>query len=222
MENVNIIDGKLFNSSCNGDIQGVVVALAQGGRVAVRGPDGGTPLLVAAQAGHTDICVHLLKNGSDVNEVQPETKMPALHLAASKGHTAVVEALLFWEAIVDSQDHVGMTPLYVACQGGHLACVLALLKEGASVSLPNDFGNLPIHVAAYTNRVDIVRALLDYGCSPDMVSCCDFNNNNDILSPFRRRVRESVKGKHRSFLQQLEQLLRQWPSFSPKEPILIS
>ena len=61
MESVNtIVDVKLYNSSSNGDLEGVVVALAQGGRVAMRSPQGATPLLVAAQNGHSDICGFLL------------------------------------------------------------------------------------------------------------------------------------------------------------------
>ena len=183
MESPTYFDKKLFNSSINGDFEGVVAALAQGGRVSVR-DQGFTALFVAAQNGHTDICGLLLAHGSDVNEMQPGTKMTALHIAAIRGHKAVVEALLSWGTIVDPQNHAGITPLYDACQEGHLACVLTLLKAGARVSVPTNNGILPIHAAAKNNRVEIVRTLLDYGCSPDMVSCCDFNNNNDILSPF--------------------------------------
>ena len=172
MESVNNIDEKLFDSSLDGDLEGVVDALAQGGRVAMRSPQGGTPLIAAAQNGHTDICGLLLAHGSDVNEVDTKTKQTALFRAAGLGHEAVVEALLSWGAIVDPQDHAGATPLNAACQEGHLACVLALLKAGASVSLPDNLGFLPIHVAARHNRVETVRTLLDYGCRPDMVSCC--------------------------------------------------
>ena len=48
------LDVRLFNSSFNGDIEGVVAALAQGARVTMRSPGGFTPLLVTAQEGHTD------------------------------------------------------------------------------------------------------------------------------------------------------------------------
>ena len=170
MESVNKIDAKLFNSSLLGDLEGVVDALAQGGRVAMRCPQGLTPLLVAARNGHSDICGLLLAHGSDVNEMEPKTKDTALHCAAGRGHEAVIEALLSWGATVDSQEHTGATPLFAACQDGRLACMLALLKTGASVSVPDNFGILPIHIAAQQNRVEIVRALLDYGCSPNMVS----------------------------------------------------
>ena len=147
-----------------------MAALAQGGRVTVRNPDGFTPLLAAARRGHTDICGLLLAHGSNVNEVMPNTKHTALFYAAVFGHNASVEALLSWGAEVNPQDVAGWTPLHGACQDGQLLCVLTLLKAGASLTLPANDGGLPIHAAAQCNRVEIVKTLLQRGCSPDMVS----------------------------------------------------
>ena len=190
MESANTVDQKLFDLSVDGDLEGVVDALAQGGRVAVRSPQGFTPLLAAARNGHIDICGLLLAHGSDANEVILNTKWTALHLAAGQGHEAVVEALLSWEAIVDPQNYEGATPLHFACEEGHLACALTILKAGANVSLTNNDGSLPIHMAAARNKVKIVRALLDYGCSPDMVSCRD-QTIATIISPFILSVEQS-------------------------------
>ena len=50
------LDLELFESSFDGDIEGVRAALAQGGRVTVRNSQGFTPLFVAAQEGHTAMC----------------------------------------------------------------------------------------------------------------------------------------------------------------------
>ena len=172
MESISSSDEKLYNSSASGDIEGVISALAQGGRVTVRSPDGFTPLLIAALegGGHTDICGLLLAHGSNVNEADSDTKHTALFYAAVKGHNAVVEALLSWGAEVNQQDYLGSTPLHFACQEDHLLCVLTLLKAGASLTLPNSQGTLPIHAAALHNRVEVVRTLVEHGCSPDMVS----------------------------------------------------
>ena len=167
---VSSADAKLFNSSFNGDIDGVNAALAQGGRVAMRTPQGPTPLLIAARNGHTDICGLLLAHGSNVNETEPLGNQTALHCAATKGHNASLEALLSWEAEVNPQDHAGYTPLHAACQEGHLLCVLTLLKAGASLTLPDNQGSRPIHLAAQRNRMEIVRTLLERGCSLNMVS----------------------------------------------------
>ena len=78
MESVNNIDAKLYNSSYHGDLEGVVDALAQGGRVAYRNPQGATTLYAAAERSHTDICGLLLAHDSNVNEVTLKTKWRAL------------------------------------------------------------------------------------------------------------------------------------------------
>ena len=163
-------DEKLFNSSLSGDIEGVIDALAQGGRITMRYPERLMPLFAAAQNGHKDICGLLLAYGSNVNDVDTVSKDSALHLAAGEGHNASVEALLSWGANVNLQDHAGFAPLHFACQDGHLLCVRTLLRAGASLTLPTITGILPIHAAAQYNRVEIVRTFLEHGCSPDMVS----------------------------------------------------
>ena len=173
MQSVNYFDAKLFKSSHLGDLEEVVDALVQGGRVAMRSPQGLTPLIAAAQNGHTDICGLLLARGRNVNEIEPTTKLTVLHLAALRGHKAVVEALLSWGALVDPRALGGVTPLCIVCQGGHLACLLALLKAGASLFKTDIKGALQIHKAAGKNRVETVRTLLANGCSPNMVSCSD-------------------------------------------------
>ena len=170
MESGSTSDVELFNSSFYGDIRGVISALAQGGRVTLRNPQGATPLLAAAKNGHTDICGLLLAHGSNVNEVVPHTQQTALHLAAMEGHNTSVEALLSWGAEVNPQDYLGLTPLHAACQEGHLLCVLTLLKAGASIFLPINDGMLPIHIAAKENKVAIVSVFLEHGCSLDAVS----------------------------------------------------
>ena len=193
MESVNNINAKLLSSSIRGDLEGVVDALAQGGRVAMRNYQGYSPLLAAAQNGHPDICGILLAHGSDVNEVSPETKRTALHLAVARGHEAVVKVLLSWGAIVHPQDHGGGTPLHIACQEGRLACVLALLKAGSSVFMESNDGALLIQIAASHNRVEILRALLDYGFSSDMVSCHENTSTTTIMASFLLSAGQSVK-----------------------------
>ena len=164
------LDEELYESSLNGNLEGVMAALGQGGRVTVRNSGGFTPLLVAAFYGHKAICGLLLAFGSNVNEVVPATKATALHLAAGSGHNDIVEALLSCGAEVNAQDCLGATPIFSACQYGHLTCVLTLLKAGASISLSINDGMLPIHIAAKENKVAIVSTFLEHGCSPDVVS----------------------------------------------------
>ena len=71
MEGASTLSAKLFSSALAGDIDGVIAALSQGGKVTVRNTQGYTPLLAAVQKGHTDICGLLLAHDSNVNEVVP-------------------------------------------------------------------------------------------------------------------------------------------------------
>ena len=58
-------------------------------------------MLAAAVKDHTDICGLLLAHGSNVDEVEPDTKDTALHNAALNDNNVLVEALLSWGATVD-------------------------------------------------------------------------------------------------------------------------
>ena len=87
METASAWDWNLFTSSCDGDVEGVMAALAHGGRVTMRSHQGGSPFLAAAQRGHTVICGLLLTHGSNVNEMDSETWWRALHFAADNADT---------------------------------------------------------------------------------------------------------------------------------------
>ena len=201
MESVSYLDLNLYHCSIIGDIEGVIAALAKGGRVSMRipmvgSPEGATPLLVAALGGHTEICGLLLAHGSNVNEMMPDTKNTALHFAAGNGNNTLVEALLSRGAELNPQEHSGFTPLHIACQEGHLLCVLTLLEAGASLTLPNIEGALPIHLAAKGNRVEVVKTLLEHGCNVDMVSWKSIEQKNIIFIPFSSAAAAGEAGHH--------------------------
>ena len=209
---------KLFKSCFDGDLEGVADALAQGGSLSWRNQKC-TPLLCAAIMRHTDLCGLLLVYGSNVNETMPGTNETALHFAVRNCHEALVEALLSWNANVNSQTHQGKTPLFEACQTGSLPCVLKLLKAGASVTLPNMYGSMPIHRAAESNNKEIVKILLEHGCSPDMASCIAYQSLSILL--FSSFSPTSCMQGHHLWLQQAKEVTRQWRSSSPKELTLI-
>ena len=89
MESLSSPDSKLFISSQDGDIQGVISALFQGGRVTARCPQG----FYAVPRGHTEICSLLLEHGSNVTDTCLKGATPLLY-AAQHGHTKVCKLLL--------------------------------------------------------------------------------------------------------------------------------
>ena len=150
MESGNICDPMLYDSILDGDLERVMHCLEHGGTF---GLEGLTPLVAAAKNGDTDICGLLLAHDANVNEVEADSKMTALHCAAVAGNEPLVEALISWGAEVDAQDLEGRTPLYDACQEGHLACVVALLKAGASFNLPTKDTSKIFNLFATTSQI---------------------------------------------------------------------
>lgn len=71
----------------------------------------------------------------------------ALRLAASRGHAACVEELLFRGAEVNA-DPGGSAALHDACVGGHAVCVQLLLSHGADADLLAADGSAPLHLCA--------------------------------------------------------------------------
>ena len=67
-----MMDTVLVTMAANGDARKVAELLSQGGRVDAR-EQGFTPLLVAAQEGHTEVCKLLLETGkANVKEKTPD------------------------------------------------------------------------------------------------------------------------------------------------------
>ncbi|CAE7756337.1 ANKRD53, partial [Symbiodinium pilosum] len=81
-----------------------------------------------------------------------------LHLAAWKGFSDCVRALLKAGAGKDAQKENGQTPLHVAAARGSLECVNALLMAGADKDSEDIFGRSALDVA----KKEDVRSLLRY------------------------------------------------------------
>ena len=204
MEKENIFGEKLLNSSLNGDMEEVMAALAQGGKVTWRNHQGLTPFLAAAQNGHKDICNLLLALGSDVNETSPGSQKTALLQASLGGHKASVEALLSWGAAVGLRDSEGFTPFLAAAANGHTDICGLLLAAGSSVDEQvTDTKKTALHLATDKGHKATVEALHswgavdsrnDHGFSPLVAAAHDghadvcgllaahCNNTNEVLS----------------------------------------
>eukprot|EP00929_Paragymnodinium_shiwhaense_P083352 TRINITY_DN44375_c0_g2_i1.p1 TRINITY_DN44375_c0_g2~~TRINITY_DN44375_c0_g2_i1.p1 ORF type:complete len:800 (-),score=124.10 TRINITY_DN44375_c0_g2_i1:238-2637(-) len=123
----------------------------------------------------------------------------ALHIAASVGEPACVEALLDAGANIHQRTDYGNTVLHIACQRGHLDVVSLLLAWGAELCCDAADGNLPIHLAASGGHKGVVKMLLErkasqqvhvrnrYGQRPSEVA-----QNIEVAELFQRIERDGI------------------------------
>ncbi|XP_037544657.1 ankyrin repeat and SOCS box protein 16 [Nematolebias whitei] len=93
----------------------------------------------------------------------------ALRLAASRGHAACVEELLFRGAEVNA-DPGGNTALHDACVGGHSVCVQLLLCHGADPELVAADGRAPLHLCSSMHSLHCAQLLLEGGADVNVRS----------------------------------------------------
>ena len=122
--------------------------LLQHPSIALDIPDksGQTPLLLAADAGHTKSVRMLLDKGASLKHADNEGRT-ALSLAAAKGHKVVVKLLLKNGAAINAQDKKGNTALAVAAEKGHDAVVRFLLESGADAEIADEDEETPFEKA---------------------------------------------------------------------------
>uniref|UniRef100_A0A7S0WJH8 Uncharacterized protein n=1 Tax=Pyramimonas obovata TaxID=1411642 RepID=A0A7S0WJH8_9CHLO len=139
------VDQKREDDDCTGLVSAVYYGhpdivctlLEFGARVDLRvGPDGPTPLHLAAERGELEMVRSLLeaKPPAEVDAVDAVgDKDTPLMRAAGNGHTEVVELMVQHGAAVDLEDWEGSTALIKAALSGSAANVRLLLEWGAKV-----------------------------------------------------------------------------------------
>ena len=124
---------------------------------------------VAEAAMQSDVATvrRLLQQGADVNGVHGDGRT-ALHFAAERGQTELVELLLAAGASPAAVTRIGShTALHVAATHGRADVIRQLLHARADVNARTTTGALAIHFAAGSGNVDAVVGLLDAGTGID-------------------------------------------------------
>lgn len=127
----------------------------------------GSPLLIAAEGGFTDIIKVLLKHGADLNAVDSNGWSPLIS-ACHFNHNEAVNVLLECGADPNLKCQLGNTSMHAAALNNNVKNMKALKDHGACVNSVNVDGWAPIHRATYSNRTNAVKFLLDE-CGADVM-----------------------------------------------------
>ena len=160
------MDRALVMTAACGDVRTVAWLLSQGARVDVR-DQGFTPLLAAAQAGHTKVCKLLLETSeANVKETTPDGGTPLL-CSAQFGHTKVCELLLANGSDLEERDpRTLQTALHLAAVYGHQNLLELLLSHKADVNSRDRTENTSLRFASQEGHLVSVVALLQAGADP--------------------------------------------------------
>ena len=131
---------------------------------------GRTPLIAAAEKGHTDTIRFLIERGANPNiKLLPSDKFTAdedstaLHLAVGRNQPGAVAFLARIEKtdVNISRACDGYTPLHLAAHQGFDACFKALVKKGgADLSLQTTKGDTALHLAIRGKHREIILFIL--------------------------------------------------------------
>ncbi|XP_021910258.1 ankyrin repeat-containing protein ITN1 isoform X1 [Carica papaya] len=124
---------------------------------------GETALFTGAEKGHLDVVKELLKysNKESVSK-KNRSGFDPLHIAATRGHQAIVQVLLDHDPTLSRTfGPSNTTPLISAATRGHTAVVNELLsKDGSLLEISRSNGKNALHLAARQGHVEVVQALL--------------------------------------------------------------
>jgi len=129
-------------------------------RVDEPGPEGFTPLGLAAFFGHADAVKVLLDHGAAVNDKdRSRFGNTALDAAVAANHSDVVRILLAAGANPNVRDSADYTPLHKAAQHGNLDIVRMLLERGADGTATRKGGGTPLEEALAKNHAEVAELL---------------------------------------------------------------
>ena len=91
-----------------------------------------------------EITAILLEKGADPKTVLAwQTKLTALHSAATKGNVECIKMLVAAGADANARDNLGQTPLHCAANRSHTDAIETLLRLGSDTNARDCRGNTP-------------------------------------------------------------------------------
>lgn len=157
----------------------------------------GTPMLVMAlQEGALNAAQQLLQSPRLQPEARNASDESPLMMAALKGHTELVQALIAKGGDVNK---TGWTPLHYAASGGQVPVIQQLLQAHAYIDAASPNGSTPLMMAAMYGSEEAVQLLLDEGADPNLrnqlgLSALDFAQRGQRPGS-AERLRAAIRAK---------------------------
>ena len=147
---------------------------------------------VGTPADRVEILKALIDAGASINDTF-KAGLNCLHVAASSGHTAVIEFLVANGVDVNARATSGVpgvTPLHLAVSKGFTEFAEALIENGADLNAEDDSrGYAPLHLAIRNRHKEMAELLIAKGAD---VNPKDFNGETPLDMAVSKRDRELV------------------------------
>ncbi|XP_061119230.1 histone-lysine N-methyltransferase EHMT1 isoform X1 [Conger conger] len=156
---------QLYISAKQGELQKVLMMLVDGidPNFKMESQSKRTPLHVAAEGGHQDVCHMLVQAGANLDMCDEDQRTPLMD-ACENNHLETVRYLLRAGAIGSHKDVEGSTCLHLAAKIGHFDIVQHLISTGSiDINCQDDGGWTAMIWATEYKHVEQVKLLLSKG-----------------------------------------------------------
>ncbi|KAK3555456.1 hypothetical protein QTP86_016095 [Hemibagrus guttatus] len=161
---------QLYISAKQGELQKVLMMLVDGidPNFKMESQSKRTPLHVAAEAGHQEVCHMLVQAGANLDICDEDQRTPLME-ACENNQLDTVRYLLRAGAIVSNKDAEGSTCLHLAAKAGHYNIVKHLLFTGfMDINCQDDGGWTAMIWATEYKHVELVKLLLSKSADPNI------------------------------------------------------
>jgi len=172
------LDQALYDAASNGLARECDDLIKRGAKMSHHGKYKETALHKAADNGHEDVCVLLLRAFPDSVNVGSRSGLTPLYYAAFKAHTHMCKVLLEHGAnIAAATTNSHLTPLHAAAMRGHVPTCALLLDNGAGLEDRDVAGRTPMLCACNYGRLSVFEFFVSRGAN---LSAVDTHNTTAL------------------------------------------
>jgi ankyrin repeat protein len=146
---------------------------------------GHAPIHTAARSGYTKaIEILLALDHINVRVTTDYLQMDALHIAAIKGHSEIVDQLMqHRDADPNCQNQTQQTPLHLAAASGRLAVIQSLLRaQNLELHCLDERGKTPIYYAAFGAHWKATDLLLRHSNPINETEAAESSSTNELFA----------------------------------------